>query len=91
VTRDTYDAGIVLAFVTAHVDETGLYLNCVRLDSNQRQKLARWAGYETIPMHRVDSFLMRHGLMLFELEMWALDNPDYATDGFNSENLLPYY
>lgn len=89
MTRDTYDAKVVLAFVAACLDCTGLYLNGVRLDSNQRQKLERWAGYETIPMHRVDSFLMRHGLMLFELEQWAEEA--LGITGFNSENLLPYY
>lgn len=87
--RPSYETRVVQAFIKAHLDDTGLYLNDVRYRAAQRDKAERWEKKELVPMEKVDEFLMHHDLMLFELEMWAQEHLD--TTGFVDDRLLSYY
>jgi hypothetical protein len=84
--RDTtgYEPEIVFAFIEAYALMRGdgeiEYLNDVRLTDSRRETLRRWRTKEFIPLSGIDEFLMKHDLMLSELEQWAIAN--FGRDGF---------
>lgn len=53
-------------------DEQFGALNEIRVNDSTRALFKRWlAGRDVIPLAKVDEILLRHGLMLWELEDWA--------------------
>lgn len=83
--EEGYEAMIVVAFIkdnaTKHADGRIWELNNSRVTDSNRDTIDRWAKREgTIPLGKLDEFLMKYGLMLFELEQYALEH--YGRDGF---------
>jgi hypothetical protein len=86
-----YETTILLAFLEAHGEKRHdgqlAAINEIRAPESTREMLIRWARWDHIALDKVDTLLMRHGLMLFELEDWA--RREFGRDGFFDPNTEP--
>lgn len=70
-----YEHDIVTEFLEAQgfCDDEGklVTLNGVRVNYAWRDCIERWERRDIVPLGRLDELLLAHGLMLYELDMWA--------------------
>jgi len=86
-----YESEIVIAFIKAHGErgEDGRFATLVgkRVLASSKDQIARWEKRDTVPLHRVDEFLIRYGLMLYELDDWATAH--YGRTGWSDPRAEP--
>jgi len=86
-----YEAEIVVAFVHAHgtYREDGRLwaLNDKRVDAHLDAMIQGWAKRSVVPLSRLDTFLCKYDLMLFEYEIWAEEH--YGRTGWVEDCLRP--
>ena len=86
MTVSGYESAVVVEFACSQMSPDERHINDVRMIPGHLDMIGRWACGDVVALEKVDSFLLRYDLMLFELEDWALER--FGRTGYIGEDSL---